>query len=433
MSVPVPTTRALGLVALGLVPAALAMLIPSSAWLVSSFDLALLGVIALDFFLAPAPRTLRIERSMEPVFSAGRSNRVQLTLSADRPVRGVLRDAVNAGPIIEGHQQRFAFEGSMRLTWSVRPVTRGVLQFGPIGVRLIGPLGLCARQRTIDLAGTVKVFPDLTVLSRDALELARTHAETSRPVRTRLDGREFESLRDYRQGDDPRTIDWKATARRARPMVRQHQPEQNQQVLILLDCGRHMTGDSEGRPKLDHAVDAALRLARVALERRDLVGVMAFGAEVRTFLPPSREPAQLSRIARSLAEVTASLEESRYGLAFDTAFRRGTRRSLVVLFTDLLDRDAVLELQLRARRLVPRHVLLIVSLQDAGLHALAHHVPADEPGSLERFVARRLEREGAAAAVRLREGGAHVVRETAETLASAGVRAYLDVKQRGLL
>lgn len=436
MGAPVPTTRALWLAAVGLIPAALAMLLPSSAWVLGSFDLALLGLIALDYALAPRPGVLQLEREVEPIFSAGRRNRVRLALrvtGAGRVLRGELRDWVTPGPEVEGHRRAFEVSTGTTLEWFVTPATRGQLTFGPVAVRLRGPLGLCARQARFALPASVTVFPDLSVLGRDALELARLSDDPSRAIRKRMDGREFESLREYRTGDDPRLFDWKATARRARPIVRQYQPEQNQQVLLLLDCGRHMAGLSEGRPKLDHAVDAALRLAQVALDRRDLVGVMAFGATVRQWLPPARGPSQLAAIARTLSKVDASLEDSRYGVALDTAFQRGARRSLVVLFTDLLDRDAAAELLLRTRRLVPRHVVLVVSLRDGALHEVATGVPRDETASLERFVARRLEGDADAAARRLREGGARVVRGTAEDFAAGGVRAYLEVKQLGLL
>ena len=430
---PVPTTRALWLGAFSLVPAAAAILSPSIAPALLAIDAALLLLIAVDFFLAPRASELELRRVVEPVLSSWRVNVVKLEVTPlRRVVSGELRDWVTPGPHVEGHRQRFT--GASIIEWKLTPFTRGDLQFGPVTLKLDGPLGLCTRRQTVALPQSVKVFPDLTVLTRDALELARAEDQVSRRViRVRAEGREFESLREYRPGDDRRTIDWKATARRGKPFVRQHQPEKNQQVLLLLDCGRHMAGESEGRRKLDHAVDATLRLAKVALDQGDLVGVLAFGKDVKRWLPPRKGVEQLRAIAQALYQVEAVLEESNYGAAIDHAFAKGAKRSLVVVLTDLMDRDTAATLLLRTRRLVPRHLPLIVSLQDQAVHRVATDVPATAAAAYERMIAARLERDGEATVARLREGGARVVRGTPAVFASAGVSAYLDIKQRGLL
>ncbi len=435
---PVPTIRALWLAALSLVPAAVALLSPSIAPVLIGFDLALLVLIAIDFVSSPRSSMLQLRRVVEPVLSSGRVNLVKLELSlaagVKRPISGELRDWVTPGPAIEGHQQRFRITGTTVIEWRLTPSTRGDLQFGPLTLRLDGPLGLCRRRQTVALPAAVKVFPDLSVLSRDALELARAEDQVSRKVlRVRAEGREFESLREYRPGDDRRSIDWKATARRGKPFVRQHQPERNQQVIVLLDCGRHMAGESNGRRKLDHAVDAALRLSKVALDQGDLVGVLAFGRDVKRWLPPRKGAEQLRAIAQALYQVEAVLEESNYGAAMDQAFARGSRRSLVIVLTDLVDRETANSLLLRTRRLVPRHLPMIVSLQDEAVHRVATEIPLSATAAYERVVAARLERDGEATVAKLREGGARVVRGTPSVFASAGVSAYLDIKQRGLL
>ncbi len=431
---PVPTTRALWLAALSLVPAVVALLSPSIASLLIAFDAALIALIAIDFALAPRAGVLVLRRTVEPVLSSGRVNVVRIELASARAVTGELRDWVTPGPSIEGQRARFEVNGVSVLEWRLTPSTRGDLHFGPITLRLDGPLGLCTRRQSVPLMQSVKVFPDLSVLSRDALDLARAEDQVSRRViRVRAEGREFESLREYRQGDDRRTIDWKATARRGKALVRQHQPERNQQVLLLLDCGRHMAGEVDGRRKLDHAVDATLRLAKVALDQGDLVGVMAFGRDVKRWLPPRKGTEQLRAIAQALYQVEAALEESNYGAALDQAFARGSRRSLVIVLTDLVDPESAAALILRTRRLVPRHLPMIVSLQDEAVHRVATEVPATASAAYERIIAARMERAGEATVAKLREGGARVVRGTPAVFASAGVNAYLDIKQRGLL
>jgi uncharacterized protein (DUF58 family) len=338
------------------------------------------------------------------------------------------------GVIAEGHIAPLDFEGSTTIEYRLEAQARGDLSFGDVFLRLEGPWGLCSRQVSVSCAQTVKVFPDLTTLTKDALALARANEDDARRrVPLRSEGREFESLREYRVGDDRRSIDWKASARRSRTMVRVHQPERNQVVLLMIDCGRHMAGEVHGRRKIDHAVDAALRVAKVSLDQGDLVGVIAFATEVKTWLPPRKGADQLRAIAQALYRVDASLEESDYGGAIDLAFSKGAKRTLVLMMTDLLDPDAAQALLKRARRLVPRHLPLIASMSDEAVHAAATMMPVTELDAHRRRVAAQLETDAKTTVARLRDAGARVVRTPAKEFGPAAVNAYLDIKARGLL
>lgn len=429
----VPLPRAVWLAAAALVPAALAVFSPSLVWACAAIDLAVIALVVVDFLRAP--KAIGVARAVVPVLSAGIPNRVQLTFEGAAGVHGEFRDQVPSGPLVDGHRGTFA--AGQTVTWKVTPLVRGDLPIGPVHVKLYGPWGLCARRVVVPGVNAVKVYPDLTALSRDALQLARARDDDAkRVVRRPNEGREFESLREYRPGDDRRTIDWKATARRAKPMVRVHQPERNQQVLLLLDCGRHMAGETGGpapRRKLDFAVDAVLRVAKVSLDQGDLVGVLAFGADVKAWLPPKKGAEALREICSLLYRVEATLEESDYGAALDLAFARGRKRSLVVLFTDLLDADTSAALVKRTLRLVPRHLPVVACLLDEELRHAAQVVPADAPAAYARQVAQKLEDEYRLTAARLRDAGARVVRSPAAAFGASTVNAYLDIKARGLL
>ncbi|MBL8917398.1 MAG: DUF58 domain-containing protein [Myxococcaceae bacterium] len=435
---PVPTQRAFVVAALGLLPAALAVLAPSVALACIVLDAGLLAAVAVDFLRAWRPGDLRVSRDVEPVLSAHRPTHVRL-LVEQRPgavglVRGAIRDAVPADAMATGHQAPLGFEGSAVVSYRLEANRRGDLRFGDVWLRVEGPWGLCARQFAAPCEQTVKVFPDLTALTKDALALARANEDDARRrVPLRSEGREFESLREYRVGDDRRSIDWKATARRSRTMVRVHQPERNQVVLLMLDCGRHMAGEVHGRRKLDHAVDAALRVAKVSLDQGDLVGVIAFATEVKTWLPPRKGADQLRAIAQALYRVDASLEESDYGAAIDLAFSKGVKRTLVLVMTDLIDPDATQTLLKRTRRLVPRHLPLVASIFDEAVHATATATPATTLEAHRRRVAAQLEADARATVARLRDAGARVIRSTAKDFGPAAVNAYLDIKARGLL
>ncbi len=433
-----PTRRAIALAALGLIPAVLTVLSPAAGWLVVAFDGALAVLVLLDWLRAPAAEAVRLARELEPVISAGKRTpvRLELTLApGQRPVRGELREEVPPGPLVEGHRQTFELaEVPLTLTWWLTPMERGDLTLPAVHLRLSGPWGLAQRQARVPLEQTVQVYPDLGALTRDALSMARAGEDESRRTLRRIaEGREFDSLREYRPGDDRRHLDWKATARRGRAMVREHRPERNQTVLLLLDCGRHMAGQVAGRPKLDHAVDAALRVAKVSLDEGDLVGVMAFSTQVLAWMPPRKGPDAMAAITRQLYAVRATLDESDYGRAFDTAFARGSKRALVLVFTDLLDQDTSAALIRRTLKLVPRHLPLVASLADEQLHELLLQPPADARAATERVIAARLDDEHRHTVARLRDAGARVIRSTPAMFGPQVVNAYLDIKGRGLL
>jgi uncharacterized protein (DUF58 family) len=436
---PVPTGLAVALLAGALVPAALAVASPTFGWLALALDVAVVALCAVDFLLAPRASALEVRRAVEPILSSGVPNpvRLELALTGSTPVRGRVRDGVPASVDSREHEQPFTLApGAPRAvaTYHVNPPSRGDLRFGDVHLRLLGPLGLCARQVRVPAVQDVKVYPDLTALTREALALAQaSDAPSERTLRQSSEGREFESLREYHTGDDFRTIDWKATARRSRTMVRVYEPERNQPVLLLLDCGRHMAGKVDGRRKLDHAVDAALRVAKVSLEEGDLVGVLAFASDVRTFLPPRKGREHLRLITETLYRAEAALEESDYGRAYDFAFARQTRRALVVLFTDLVDPDASGTLLKRTLALRPKHLPVVASLLDEQLLAAATGVPETTQDAYARQAAARLEDEYRRTAVTLRDAGSLVVRAPARGFSAAAINTYLHVKARGLL
>lgn len=443
---PVPTGLAVALLAAGLLPAALTVASPAFGWLALALDVAVLALCAVDFLRAPRGEDVKVSREVEPILSSGIRNAVHLGFErldpGPAPLRLEVRDEPPQVVASTGHRQSLALPAlnsapltRARLTYFVTPPSRGDASFGDLHLRLLGPLGLCARQVRVPAAQAVKIYPDLTALSREALALARSSdAPSERTLRRRAaEGREFESLREYRPGDDYRHIDWKASARHANTFVRTWQPERHQPMLLLLDCGRHMAGKVQGRRKLDHAVDAALRLARVGLDAGDVVGVMAFASDVLTFLPPRKGHEHLRLITESLYRAEAALEESDYGRAYDFAFARQTRRTLVVLFTDLVDPEASAGLLTRTLALRPRHLPVVASLLDEDVRDAAIDVPVEAQDAYSRQAATRLESEFRRTASTLRDAGALVVRAPAQGFGAAALNVYLDVKSRGLL
>jgi uncharacterized protein (DUF58 family) len=426
--VPVPTLRTALLLALG---GALALAAAGAAG-VLALDAAVLAMAALDAWLAPRPGALQVTRALRVPLSAFAPNRVVLTIvnRARRPLALEVADAPPAEARSTGHRRRLALAPgeAAALEYELVPLRRGAIDFGDLHVRAQGPLGLVHRQWRVPLARTVAVYPDLRGLAAAA---GAERLEQGRARTRGHEGREFSSLRSYLPGDDVRAIDWKATARRGAPMVREWQPERNQVVWLLLDCGRQLSARlGDGRTKLDHAVDAALALARAAALRGDRAGAVLFGAEPGRVVLPG---AGLGPLADALHAAEARVEESDFGAALDAVETRQRRRALVVIFSDLSDPDTSAPLRARAALLARRHLVQLVAVADSEVAEVAASRPAGAAEAFARVAAERILAERDAAAASLVAAGVRVESAPARGLVAAVTRRYLEVKRRGEL
>jgi uncharacterized protein (DUF58 family) len=434
--VPLPTARAALLLAAGAAAAFLASNGGAALPVVAAVDAALVLLFLADAARTPGKGTVRAARRVREPLSAFAPNAVEVRLesAARGPLRLLAADAPPASFDSTGHRAAVALpaRGEAVLAYAVRPRARGRARFGDLALRAEGPLGLAARQWRVPLAREVRVYPDLRAL---ASLPGATRPEAGRArARGHREGREFASLRAYVPGDDVRSIDWKATARRGGPVVREWQPERNQTVWLLLDCGRHLSARlRDGRVKLDHAVDAALALARAAAARGDRAGVVLFGAEVERVVPPGSGRGQLAPLAEALHVAEARVEESDYAAAFDALEARQRRRALVVVFTDLADPDTSALLLARAAQLRRRHLVLVAAVADSEIADAARARPRDAEEALVRAAAEAILEEREQAAARLASAGVRVESVPARELAAAVVGRYADSKARGEL
>ncbi len=243
----------------------------------------------------------------------------------------------------------------------------------------------------------------------------------------------FESLRDYVPDDEFRRIDWKATARRHRPVSRQYETERSQSVIVMLDAGRMMSAELEGMSKLDYAINAALMLGYAAVLRDDRVGLLVFSDVVKSYLPAAKGRHQLSKIVDELYGIEPELLEPDYGAAFRTLSLRNKRRSLVVVFTDLIDVDASEAILTYTSSLYPRHLPLCVTLQDSTLTAVAEQVPAEVGDVFEKAVAQRVLADREEALLWLRRRGVLVLDVPPAHISVEVVNRYLELKARSML
>jgi uncharacterized protein (DUF58 family) len=423
----------------------------SPLWLLSGLG-AGLAVAAGALFLAAAatlfdalalPGEGRVEVRREGPFTVGLGERGAASYvvrsSWPRPLHGTLADRPPAAVEREGAaalEVILAPRGAEELL--VRFVGRGRGRFplGPAALVLTGPLGLVRRTLRYALDDAVTVTPSFEGVRRYRL-LALQHRLADAGVRTirrRGAGTSFERLREYVPGDDPRRVDWKATAKRGRLITREFTVEQGQTVLLAIDAGRLMTQLAGELPRFEYALSAAFVLADVALSARDRVGLMIFDDEVRAFVPPGRGAQALHAVREALVPATARMAEPDYAGAFRTLATRHRKRSLVVVISDVVDPRASQAFLSHVARSTAHHFVLVVALRNDRLEAATRVAPGADAEALYRAAAaEELLAERAEALQGLRRAGVDVLDVEPRAMMAAVVNRYLAIKGRGAI
>ena len=417
---------------------------PAKAFVALLATLAML--VAIDVGLAASTRRLRYARSPDSAARLGQQVDAGLQIHNDgrRRFRGQIRDAwppsARAEPRI--HAVNIAPGQSRHLRTVLRPVRRGDQRAAAITARSIGPLGLAGRQRSRSVPGQVRVLPPF--LSRKHLpsRLAKLREiDGLLPTLIRGQGTEFDSLREYVVGDDVRSIDWRATARRADVMVRTWRPERDRRVVIVLDTGRMAAGrvgvdptaaDPAGWPRLDWSMDAALLLAALASRAGDHVDFLAHDRVSRAGVFGASRTELLAQLVETMAPLQPTLVESDWRAMIAAIARRTRRRSLVVLLTDLnataLDEGLLPILP----QLSSKHHVMIAAVADPRVDQMAAG-RSDAAAVYDAAAAERSRNDRRAIATRLRRSGVDVVDAVPTELAPALADHYLAMKAAGRL
>ena len=436
----VPTRRWLvgaGILALA---ALLALRWPAATGLLPALDVLWLGALALDVVLTPAPRTLEVTREAPAVFGAGRPAvvRYRWRHRARRRLRLEVRERLPdplGGAVSPTRRLAVPPGGGLEERLDLVPPRRGVGAGGALAVRVLGPLGLAWRQGSLALPWSATVYPTVPDVTLRALplQLARRREAGLRTIRRPGEGRLFEGLREWVPGDETRIIDWKATARRGKPIARQYEDERRQQVLLVIDAGRLLTAEVDGVPRLETVLTAAFQLARAAVDHDDNVGLMVFADEVQRYIVPARGRRALRAVLEGLARTEGRLAESDYPAAFRYLAAHNRKRALTVLFTDVIDRTASEALVAHSATLRPRHLPLAVTLRDPALEALASARPHTSAGAFERAAAEELLGAREAALAEMRGRGVLVLDVPPGGAGEAVVARYHQLKRRGVL
>jgi uncharacterized protein (DUF58 family) len=435
--VPVPTRRLAAVAALAALVVLFAPVDAGATLLV--VEAALLVTAVVDWVLAPAPASIAVERELPGVLALDGEGEVAWHVRNPTRRRLTVGLADELAPSLHPSTRRTRVRvppaGRVTRRAALHPSRRGRFTPTEVVVRVEGPLGLAARQRRRQLPGVLRVYPPFR--SRQEAELridrARILEVGLRSARGQGGGTEFDSLREYGVDDESRRIDWAATARTTRVIVRTYRAERNQTVLLLLDTGRTMAGQVEGVPRLDHAMDAVMMLIAVATRLGDRAGMIAFDQGVRAIVGPGHGRGQLGRVTEAMYTLEPRLVESDYRGAFAQTLARFRRRALLVLLTELAEAP-VAETLLPAMPLVARdHLVVVAGIQDPAVSQWAHAVPTNAGDAYRKAAAVAALDSRRRTIARLRGLGATVVDGPPGRLAPNLADAYLHLKATGRL
>jgi len=409
---------------------------PAFGWV---YDLFLIVVAWVTGFLTARKESLVIERFHEVVLSARVPNRITLTFENrdTQPLRVRIRDEAPPSFICDRREFQISLKpgGSMDATYWTTPPERGDDHFRGTYARFHCPLGLVEKQLVYNTETPVRVYPNVLAMNEFELlnQRGRLREIGVRKSRMRGLGTEFESLRDYSIGDDYRKIDWKATGRRGKIIVRQYEVERNQTVLLTIDIGRHMIGEINGIPKLDSVLDACLMLSRAAFSAGDQVGLLVYADKVVRFIPPAKSRNQIGAIVEALHDLVALPVESSPVQAYAYLGGRWKRRSFLVAFTDAGDRDRAKSLGISLQSMVRRHLVLLARISDPMLKKALLDPMVSTTDFYRRASGIMIDEDRRDATTVLSTMGIKNLESEPQDLASALVSYYFDVKERALI
>lgn len=409
-------------------------------WLVA--DMAWCLALAVDIWRCAGedPGLLGMQRELPAAFSVGRTLPVlyRWANKRTRPIILVVRERFPSALGYRGSPERTLTIRAGEVAHETHAVTgeaRGKLAVGDAWLRISSPWGLAWVQERRPTPFGLTVFPALTSVALRAMptQLQRRREAGLRNVRRLGEGRTFESLRDWVPGDDTRVIDWKATAKRGKPMARQYEDERRQHLLIVIDAGRMLTAQSDGRPRLEAVIDAALQLAYAAIEYDDNVGLLVFADTIQHYVPPARGQRVLRQILEALATTEGRLVEPDYPAAFTYLAAKNRRRALTVVFTDVIDRTASDAMVAMVGTLRPRHLPLAVALRIPELERLATARTGSVRAAYERAAAEELLQSRELALSDMRTRGVLVLDVPPADAAKAVVDRYTQLKRRAAI
>jgi uncharacterized protein (DUF58 family) len=435
-----PAPRLVRMLAAGALVAAAAVAIPILVGPVLAYLAIVLALTALDWISCRSDPEPELEREIPERMVKGQPATIRYRVL--RPSGGAtIVSILDEMPAVMGgdlriDEVRLGSRQSVELARETVPARRGIFACGPVMILWRSRSGLLRMRATKIDAETVRILPPAAPPHRHTGLTHRSLREELglRPRAARGEGREFESLREYVPGDDPRHVDWRASARRGRLIVRQYQTERRHTVMVAVDTGRLMAARVGDASKLDHALNCATALARASHEFADRVGFLAFDNELRAFVRPRPGPAAIGAIVEAAVRLNTTPVEPDYRVLVETLARQQRKRALVVVLTDFVEGSASSELAGYLAVLARRHAVLLVAMRDRILGELDEPAPAISRAGLYRRLALQdlgVEREEAIAGIA--RMGAQTLDLDAARITAPVLNRYLAIRQAALL
>jgi uncharacterized protein (DUF58 family) len=404
------------------------------------WDLAVIAVWVWDLRRLPRPAQLEAHRVWSTPPQLGVEAKIILELQNFGGI-GVTVHVFDDAPVsfrAEAAELEIAAPATKKTgtaEYTIRPAERGDARFGGVYLRYQSALRIAERWAVAPLDQTVRVYPNLEEAKQDTIFLIRSRqiAMEKRHQQQRGHGREFESLREYRQGDEWRDICWSATARRGKLISKSYRIERSQTVWLVLDAGRLLRARVRGLSKLDYAAGAALSLAQVALYSGDRVAMLAYGRRVQQRLPAGRGAGHVRALLDGLAQVKGEELEADHQRAAEALLTFQKRRSLVVWLTDLSETATTPEVIESASRLAHRHLVLFTVIGQPELRELLRERPENSREMFHYVAAQEIVQRRDVLLRTLRQQGALTLEVNPAQLSSAVVNQYLSAKERSLI
>lgn len=432
-----PTPRMLWLIGLLMLLAGVSALWPDLAtpwWGMLAFTAFITGIDAWRSWRLPLPTA---ERKVPASLPLGVATKILLRLHnpGKRPLNVQVFDHHPSDMQSRDLPQQAVIdaEGYGEFRYVATPLMRGELAFSGLQVRLQGPWGLWRRQRRIPLENKVRVYPNFAPVAKYTLLATdnRLSQMGIRRHRRRGEGQDFHQLREYRQGDSLRQIDWKASARIRKLISKEYQEERDQEIIFMLDCGHRMLAKDDELSHFDHSLNAVLLLAYVALRQGDAVGFANFGSTAR-WLPPFKGPALIHRLLNTLYDIQPSTQAPDYSDAATRLLLRQKKRALIVFITNLRDEDPD-DLLPAIQLLRQRHLVLVASMREMALDQELERPIAGFEQALRHAATREYMNRRSQVMEALQSHKALYLDVPPQELSVALVNRYLDIKTSGQL
>ncbi len=378
-------------------------------------------------------------REIDERFSNGDDNEIRITLQNHYPFPVTLK-------IIDEVPIQFQYRDFCRhvrlkagaveyFTYQLRPVQRGEYHFGALNVFTISPLGLLHRRFRFSADVMAKVYPSFKEMKKfEMMAISNRLTEVGiKKVRRVGHQMEFDQIREYIKGDDYRTINWKATARKGSVMVNQYQEERSQQVISVIDMGRSMKMPFSGMTLLDYAINTSLVLSKIAMLKQDKAGLITFNNEVRSIVPPQRNGKHMQTIMETLYNQTTSFEEHNMRALYTMVRRRIHHRSLIVLYTNFESISAAHHQIALLQKLAQDHLVMVVFFENTELYKLTKERATDIEGIYVKTIAEKFAFDKKLIVKELERYGIFSVLTEPGKLTIETINKYLELKSRGLI